>query len=198
MCVQCGVPFDIAEEHDDDVRCVSCLDFPPSYNQARTALRYDDVSRGLLLAYKHGDKTHMALPFSRWMMGVGQEFLDTADVIVPVPLHWTRLFKRRYNQAALLAQCLAKKSGVAVDLTSLRRVKRTLPQGHMNRKARAQNVRNAFEVSDKNPSAFLGKSILLIDDVFTTGETVDACAKILLNAGAVSVNVLCVARTVYD
>ena len=198
FCAKCGVPFQVLDNDVNEVLvCTYCLDNPPFYEKARAALRYDDGSRGLVLAYKHGDKTHMAIPFSLWMANAGQDVLDGADIIVPVPLHWKRLIKRRYNQAALLAQCLSKKTKLPVDTTSFKRTRATRPQGHMNMKDRRKNVGSAFAVADVNRKVFEGKSIVLVDDVFTTGATVNECAKVLLEAGARSVNVLVVARTVY-
>ena len=201
MCRTCGVPFDVSELDEEEVGglvCSSCLDQPPMFTVARASLRYDDGSRGLLLAYKHGDKTHMALPFSEWIKKSGKEILEQADLLVPVPLHWTRLIKRRYNQAGLLAQCLSKKTGVSVDTTHLKRKRKTLPQGHMKMDERRKNVKGAFAVLEKDRRYFKGKNIVLIDDVYTTGVTVNECARALLEAGAESVKVLCVARTVYN
>ncbi|MBL4589675.1 MAG: ComF family protein [Alphaproteobacteria bacterium] len=198
FCAKCGVPFQVLDNDvEDALICTYCLDTPPFYDKARAALRYDDGSRGLVLAYKHGDKTHMAIPFSLWMANAGQELLDGADLIVPVPLHWKRLITRRYNQAALLAQCLSRKTKIPVDTTSFKRTKSTRPQGHMNMKERCKNVGSAFSVPDVNKNIFEGKNIVLVDDVFTTGATANECAKVLLASGARSVNVLSVARTVY-
>jgi ComF family protein len=200
LCVCCGAPFPVSghDETENDLTCTQCLDQPPVFDKARSTLRYDDVSRLLLLSYKHGDKTHMAAPFSQWMIGSGQGILDETDVIVPVPLHWTRLLKRRYNQAGLLAQSLSRKTGLPVDLLGLKRSRRTKSQGHMKIDARHKNIRGAFIVPDKYRLSFSGKRVALIDDVYTTGVTVNECARVLLDAGALSVNVLCVARTVYD
>ncbi|MGB1077413.1 MAG: ComF family protein [Bdellovibrionales bacterium] len=202
MCRVCGVPFEFSDmderEDAEGLTCGSCLDYPPVFERARVALRYDDGSRGLVLAYKHGDKTHMALPFSAWIEKAGKDILAQADLLVPVPLHWTRLVKRRYNQAGLLAQCLSKRVGVPVDTLHLKRVRKTLPQGHMKMEARRKNVKGAFTVLEKDRARFDDKNIVLIDDVYTTGVTVNECARVLLEAGAKSVQVLCVARTVYD
>ncbi len=199
LCDCCGMPFDVFEggEEVQDMMCSLCLDHPPAYENARAALRYDEESRSLLLAYKHGDKTHMALPFSQWMLNAGQDMLDSADLIVPVPLHWMRLVKRRYNQAALLAQCLSKKINIPSDTTRLKRVKATQSQGHMALKDRQKNVKSAFVIGDKDMHFFKEKRIVLVDDVYTTGSTVNECAKTLLKAEAKSVQVLTVARTVY-
>ena len=197
-CSKCGTPFGIVEKVDAEMVCAGCLDFPPICKRVRASLRYDDGSRGLILAYKHGDKTHMAIPFSEWLRRAGDEILDEADLLVPVPLHWTRLLRRRYNQAALLAQCLSRKTGVPVNTTEFKRIKKTPPQGYMKKKERRRNVSDAFSVKPGSESVFSGKRIVLIDDVYTSGATVDACAKVLLDVGALSVDVLCVARTVYD
>ncbi len=207
LCSCCGIPFEISfdisendktKKTEDTFQCSHCLTYPPAYTRARAAIRYDDGSRSLLLAYKHGDKTHMALPFSSWMMNAGGEMLEEVDLIVPVPLHWKRLVRRRYNQAALLGQSLSKKTKIPIDLFHLKRVKNTQSQGHMGAKERRKNVKAVFSIAGKDHIFFKDKTILLVDDVYTTGATVNECAKTLLRAGAKSVHVLTVARTIYS
>lgn len=219
MCQICGIPFDVVEDDDDDGdgannedglggkghdrdhsrdHCARCLDRTPMYEFARAALRYDDGVRGLILSYKHGDKTHMAVPFSQWMTSVADEVLDGADILVPVPLHWTRLVKRRYNQAALLTHCLSKLTGVPKHHTALIRTRRTKVQGLMSGRERHNNVRSAFIVPDKYRGEIESKVVVLVDDVYTTGATVGACSKAIMQAGAKSVRVLCLARVIHD
>lgn len=127
------------------------------------------------------------------MVRAGQEVLAQSDIIVPVPLHRWRLLKRRYNQAALLAQAIGAQVGLPVSVAALTRVKATASQGHLNRAQRQKNVAGAFAVSD--PAKVKGKRIVLIDDVLTSGATVEACARVLLAAGASMVNVVSLART---
>ena len=191
-CGCCGLPFDY--DQGPEALCGGCAREPPAFARARAALRYDEESRRLILAFKHGDRLHLAPAFGAWMRRAGARLLAEADVLIPVPLHWTRLFARRYNQAAVLAQALAKASGPPVGADWLERRRRTPSQGKRNRAARRRNVAGAFALRPGRPVA--GKRILLIDDVLTTGATVDECARVLRRAGAASVDVLTLARTV--
>ncbi|MGE4313195.1 MAG: ComF family protein [Pseudobdellovibrionaceae bacterium] len=196
FCATCADPFDFDENDADDAAriCASCLDHPPTYQKARAALVYDDASRPILLGFKHGDKIYMAPFLARLMVAAGEDVLKDADLIVPVPLHWTRLVRRRYNQAALLVQQIGRLSGKETSLNALMRTQATPPQGHLSAKDRAKNVARVFTVSPRVKARIEGKNILLVDDVLTSGATVEACTKALLKAGANSVNVLCLVR----
>jgi ComF family protein len=191
-CACCGLPFDF--DLGAAAQCGACTREPPPFRRARAALRYDEQSRRLVLAFKHGDRLHLAPPFGMWMRRAGAELLAEADLLVPVPLHWTRLFARRYNQAALLAHAIHAAGGPTVGADVLLRRRRTPSQGKRNRAARERNVRGAFAV--KPGRDVRGKRIVLIDDVLTTGATVGECAKALRRAGAREVDVLTLARTV--
>ncbi len=155
-------------------------------------LRYDKNSRRLVLLLKHGDQTHLASAFGRWMRRAGGEVLDAADVIIPVPLHWTRLFTRRSNQAALLAQAIQSAGGPPVGADWLVRRRRTPSQGRLGPAARTRNVRGAFIV--RGGCDVRGKRVVVVDDVLTTGATVEECARVLRRAGAEFVGVLTLAR----
>jgi ComF family protein len=159
-------------------------------------LIYDDVSRGLVLGFKHADRTHAAPAYARWMARAGAELLTTADVIAPVPLHWSRLMARRYNQAALLGNALARLAGAPSVPDLLIRRRRTLSQGRLSRSERLRNVAGAFAVNRARLALVRGRRIVLVDDVLTTGATVSACAAVLRRAGAASVEVLALARVV--
>ena len=174
--------------------CAACLTHPPAYDAARAALVYDDASRPLILKFKHGDRTHAVRSFTPWLARAGADLLDGADLIVPVPLHRWRLIARRYNQAALLGTALSAASGVPHDPRLLIRRRATKSQGHMTAAARAANVRGAFAVAKGQAAALKDKTVILIDDVYTTGATVEACAKTLKRAGAREVRVLALAR----
>jgi ComF family protein len=191
-CACCGVPFDF--EIGAAALCGACSRAAPSFERARAVMRYDEGSRRLILAFKHGDRLHLAPAFGSWMGRAGAELLADADLIVPVPLHWTRLFARRYNQAATLAHAIHAAGGPPVGVDWLIRRRRTPSQGKRNAAARARNVQGAFAV--KSGRAVAGKRIVLVDDVFTTGATVGECAKVLRRAGARRVDVLTLARTV--
>jgi ComF family protein len=129
---------------------------------------------------------------------LGKDFLKLDSILVPIPLHWLRLVKRRYNQSAILANALSKISGQICWADALIRVRHTPPQGHKSAKDRYQNVAGAFEINSIYQDRIKDKNIVLIDDVFTTGATLDECSKILKSAGVSSVNVLTVARVVKE
>jgi len=194
QCACCGLPF----EFDAAVGmiCGACADRTPFFDQARAVLVYDDASRQIVLRFKHADQTDLAPIMAGWMKTSAAKLLNDCDLLVPVPLHWTRLFKRRYNQSAMLALNLAKISNRPVKPDVLVRKKRTPSQGHLSPKQRRKNVQGVFSVAPKLKSMIKGRRILLIDDVYTTGATVDACAKTLLDAGAHAVDVLTFARAV--
>jgi ComF family protein len=177
-------------------RCAACAAQPPRYARARSVLAYDEGSRDLILAFKHADRADLALPFARWMARAGAELLAEADLIAPVPLHWRRLLFRRYNQAALLAGALGRISGRPVVPDLLRRHRATPKQGRLSRSARRRNVQGAFALPEKYETLIAEKRVLLIDDVITTGATVESCARLLLDGGARSVDVLALAQVV--
>ena len=176
----------------EDALCAVCARERRSWNRARAALRYDKNSRTLVLGLKHGDRTHVASAFGRWMYHAGGEVLAGADLLVPVPLHWTRLFQRRYNQAALLAQAVHAAGGPEMAADWLIRRRKTPSQGHLGPAARERNVRGAFAV--RAGRSFAGKRVVIVDDVMTTGATVEECARVLKRAGASFVGVLTLAR----
>jgi ComF family protein len=191
-CACCGYPFDF--DLGPGGLCGACLAAPPLFDHARAALRYDDASRPLILALKHADRLHLAPPLAQWMRNAGAELIAAADFQIPVPLHWTRLFARRYNQAALLAQEIAKLGGPPVVTNALIRRRRTPSQGHRSASARRRNVAAAFAL--RAPERIVGKRLILIDDVLTTGATVEECARVLKRGGAARVDVLTLARVV--
>lgn len=205
MCRTCGWPFEVDPTAGDgaslaapsaDLLCGACLREPPSFDRARAVLIYDDASRGLVLGFKHADRTHAAPAYARWMARAGADLLTTADVIAPVPLHWSRLMARRYNQAALLGNALAKLAGASAVPDLLIRRRRTPSQGRLSRSERLRNVAGAFAVRRARLPLVRGRRIVLVDDVLTTGATVSACAAVLRRAGAASVEVLALARVV--
>lgn len=193
VCDCCGVPF--PHSMGDAALCMPCLTSPPPYTRARSVFLYTDESRALITGYKYHDRTQATPMFATWLQRAvlphGQEF----DVIVPVPLHLTRLLQRRYNQAALLARALSKSSGHPFLPRALERTRRTPAQAGLNREERLQNVQDAFAVPHRQKNTIEGKNVLLVDDVMTTGATLNACTQALLKGGAQSVFVLTLART---
>jgi ComF family protein len=188
------VPF--AEDLGPAAQCGTCLGRPPRFRRARAALVYDDKSRRLVLPFKHGDRTDMARSCGRWMASAGGELLAEADLIAPVPLHWRRLFTRRYNQALLLARSVARASPARLAPDLLRRARWTGSQAGLKAQERRTNVRRAFELHPRWTAAVRDKTILLVDDVLTTGATVEACTQALQRGGARHVDVLTLARVV--
>ncbi|MFN4087467.1 MAG: ComF family protein [Alphaproteobacteria bacterium] len=190
-CACCGLPF---EHAGGDLLCGACLRERPPFARCRSALAYDAESRGLILGFKHGDRTQSTPLFARWMLQAGAELLAGAELVVPVPLHWTRLLSRRFNQSALLAHRIGAEAGVAVLPDALVRVRRTASQGRLTPVQRTDNVRGAFRPHRRRGARVVGRRIVLVDDVLTTGATVDACARALTRAGAASVDVITLAR----
>jgi ComF family protein len=195
LCACCGLPFPHAL--GEGVRCGACMKRPPVFDRARAAIAYGDVSRDLILPLKHADRLEAVPIFGRWMANAAAELIAECDVVIPVPLHWRRLVKRRYNQAAVLAHEIGKKRGLPVATAALVRPNASLSQGDMpSARARLQNVARAFAVPDGQMQRIAGAKILLVDDVLTTGATLNACAKTLKRAGAATVSAVTLARVV--
>jgi len=159
-------------------------------------MAYDDNSRRLVLALKHGDRLEGVPTLAKWMVRAGQNLLAEVDVIAPVPLHRWRLLSRRYNQSALLANKIGELGGVPTSPDLMSRVGPTPPQGGRTRSQRRLNVRGAFAVRAHHVDGLRGRRVVLVDDVMTTGATAEACTRTLLRAGARAVDILTLARVV--
>lgn len=190
-CLHCGIPLNSNEEKD--FYCVNCLTNSDNLRLCRAAIQYDDFSKKLILDFKFHDHIENKKLLANWLKMAGKDiFEEGVDLIIPVPLHFSRLFKRKYNQSAMLAYELSHITNIKVDFNSLIKKKYSSPQALCSQKQRLKNVKGTFVVKDN--SKIKGKRILLIDDVYTTGSTLKECAKILSKAGAKSVDALTVAK----
>lgn len=189
FCLPCWTELDPAGAIPD-------LPNPAEVDRVHAATRYDTVARAVVLAFKHGNRPRLARPMARLMLRALDPAVVLHDaVLVPVPLHRTRLWRRRYNQAALLSGELATLSGRAHCVDALRRTRATQPQTH-GRRGQAEAVAGAFTVPAYRRSVVAGAHILLVDDVVTSGATASHCALALRRAGARSVQLVCWARVV--
>ncbi|HEX8829161.1 MAG TPA: ComF family protein [Xanthobacteraceae bacterium] len=191
-CERLGIPF--VYDPGPGILSMEAIASPPAYHRARAAVRFDEISRGLVHALKYADRLDLAPMMGRFIVHAGREVLAEADALVPVPLHWRRLWARRFNQSAMLAAAISTQTGVLVAANALRRVKPTAQQFGLSRTERAANVQGAFRVPPDGKAAVTHRRLVLIDDVLTTGATVDGCARALLRAGAANVDVLVFAR----
>ncbi len=191
LCVVCGIPFMGAGQ---DHICGSCSKTHPSFDLARAALGYEGPGRDLIHAFKYRNKTHLRRPLGLLMIQELPEFILAGrhDLIMPVPLHRKKLSSRGFNQALLLGEILSQRFRIALDRHNLRRIRWTEPQVNLSAVDRRTNVKGAFAIHD--PALVNGRRVLLVDDVLTTGSTVEECAKVLKAAGAAGVSVITVAR----
>lgn len=191
-CGRCGLPFDYSA--GEGAECGACIADPPPFDRMRAAVAYGPVARTVALKLKYSGRPMVAETVARFM----QRHLDDRDdvLLAPVPLHRWRIWKRGYNQSALIASALARRTGVPAELDLIRRIKATPPLKGMNRRERALAVRGAFRMSERGNALVKDRAIILIDDVYTSGATAGACAKLLKRSGAAEVNILCWARVV--
>jgi ComF family protein len=194
-CACCGLPFDY--DSGDDARCGRCLADPPRFDRLRAAVAYGEVARRVALKLKYSGRPGVAETLAALMVRHLREAPPDA-MLVSVPLHRWRIWRRGYNQAALVAAALSRRTGLPAVPSALLRIRATPPLRGMNRRERAETVRGAFQVAQRAKPLVKGRHILLIDDVFTSGATAGACAKALKRAGAARVEVLCWARVLRE
>lgn len=192
-CPRCGKPFASPEalKHSPEHECLSCRKDPPQYDQAIAAGLFEGQLREAIHIYKYRPLPALGSPLAEWMAGQIR-FDALPDIVMPVPLHRSRLRHRGFNQALLLAHGIAKSFDLKLDMDTLVRVRRTRPQVELTGMDRAENVKGAFGL--RKPGPVQGKGILLIDDVFTTGATMNECCRVLKAAGARSVVAFTLAR----
>jgi ComF family protein len=194
VCDGCGAAFEYDGGAFAEDRCAACIAHPYAFQRARAACLYDAASRGLILRFKHGDQQQFAPLFARWIGRAAADLVEAADAVVPVPLHPLRLLSRRFNQAAEIARPLARHVSRDYLPDALVRTTHTTSQGGKSQRGRRLNVKKAFAVTEAGQRRIRGRRILLIDDVLTTGATGEACARVLLDAGARAVDLAVIAR----
>lgn len=197
VCDACGVPLP-GEGEGGRVLCDDCLSIARPWSRGRAAMVYRGTGRRLVLGFKHGDRTELARVAGKWMARAGRDILAPGMLAVPVPLHWRRLFRRKYNQSALLSAALALHAGLETCPDLLRRTRHTGTQEGRGRDQRFQNLSGAIGVHPRRAARLQGRDVVLVDDVLTSGATLASCAEACLAAGARDVRVLVLARVVKD
>jgi len=194
-CAKCALPFEHGGEGEDAL-CAGCLADPPAFDRLRAAVAYGELASAVALKLKYGRKPGVAGTMASLMA----RHVDAAErpILCPVPLHRWRIWRRGYNQSALIGAALCHRFGLEMRPDLLVRVKRTPPLKGMSPRERRLTVRGAFRINPGHRAAIAKRNILLIDDVFTSGATAEACARVLKRAGAAEVAVLCWARVVRD
>ncbi len=193
-CERLGTPLPI--DLGPGILSAAAVANPPAFARARSAVSYEGPVPDLVHALKYADRTDLAPMLGAWMARAAHELIADADMLVPVPLHWTRLAGRRFNQAVLLARQVGRLTGLPVASRLIVRTRRTPPQVGLGRDERQRNMRSAFVVPDNRKADVAGRRPVLVDDVLTTGATLEAAARTLLAAGAIAVDVLTLARVV--
>lgn len=190
-CTVCGIPMAGAGE---DHPCSRCITTPPPYRTARAALRYEGSCRDLIHTFKYQYKSHLRRPLGLLMAHNLKYFAQhqRPELLVPVPLHVSRLRQRGFNQSVLLGEILSKQWQIPLLRQGLQRIRPTVPQVELTRDQRLSNLKGAFVVKDGLP--VLNRRVMLVDDVFTTGSTLRECARILLQAGCLEVSAVTIAH----
>lgn len=193
VCDQCGAPLP-GEDPGTTVLCDACQSYARPWSQGRAALAYRDAGRRLVLSFKHGDRTDLAWPASLWMLRAGQAILSDDLLVAPIPLHRWRLLRRKFNQAALLSQAVSKRRDLDHCPDLLLRNRSTKPQKGASAEARFANMDQAITVNPKHLDRIANRTVLLVDDVMTSGATLAVATEACRAAGAAEVRILTLAR----
>jgi ComF family protein len=192
-CGRCGLPFEY--DAGEGAECAKCVADPPAFDRLRAAVAYGEIARTVALKLKYGGRPAVAETLAHFMQR-HLAGLDPDAILAPVPLHRWRIWTRGYNQSALIAAALGRRAGLRAEIALLERTRATPPLKGLGRRERALAVRGAFRMSDAARALARGRTVILVDDVFTSGATANACAAALKRGGAARVNILCWARVV--
>lgn len=190
-CINCGI---VTSNLGVDKKCISCLTNKPFFNSSRSVAVYNECASQLLHMYKFHDQTYLAKHYAKLMIKFGEDILKEADCLVAVPIHYFRMLNRKYNQSNLIAMHIAKQMKIPFKDVNLVRIKNTIQQHKLSYNIRTVNVKNAFCL--KNPKNIYNKNVVIIDDLMTTGATLNECAKILIKNGAKKVDCLVLFRAI--
>ena len=196
MCASCGTPFPY--EVEEGAICTVCIENPPLYDSARAVWEYNETMRPLITRFKYADQTHRLPAYARQLKAIAAPMLQACDAVIPVPLHPKRLRQRKFNQSSLLAHALVKGTDIPVWDKALLRTRNTPPQAGLDRAARLENVQDAFALNHAYAERLRDKTVILLDDVVTTGATVHACCHMLRQAPLRAIHVLSLAKTGSD
>ncbi|HBK93196.1 MAG TPA: hypothetical protein DDZ68_16160 [Parvularcula sp.] len=196
FCARCGAPF--AVDFGEGAECAACIADPPAFDRARAGVVYDDASHALIVGYKHADRTDLAPLLAGWLARAGAGMVTASSILAPVPLHRRRLFARRFNQSAELAQRLARAKDARFAPLFFERLRATPSQKGMSADQRRRNLAGAIGVRAGSVPLARSAHVIIIDDVMTTGATLNACARAARKAGAATVEALVLARAMKD
>lgn len=191
-CAVCGKPFPV----EIMPICPNCSTNKPYFDKAVSVMVYDDYSKNMILKFKNADATYLTEPFAKMMYKTAVLEIESSDTIVPVPIYFLKRLKRKYNQAELLGKYISNISKINYEPRVLEKIRKTIPQEGLSGAERRKNIAGSFGINLKYRDLIRDKDILLVDDVFTTGATVNECSKILKESGAKKVRVITLAKVV--